>query len=63
VVLFVLALGQVAVDGVHGPLTSVIKGRSSGLRGGTTERPSGVGTGCIKHRYTLENVKIYLPES
>lgn len=70
-VLLVLALGQVAVDGVCGPLISVNKGRSSGLRGGVAERPPTLNLfnearwrmGFIKHRCTLENVQIHLLES
>ena len=70
-VLLVLALGQVAIDGVYGSPISVVEGTPSGLRGGTAQRPPGLSLfnearrrmGFIMHQCTLENVQIHLLES
>ncbi|KAI4840275.1 hypothetical protein E4T44_07956 [Aureobasidium sp. EXF-8845] len=70
-VLLVLALGQVAIDGVYGSPISIVEGNPSGLRGGTAERPPGLNLfnearrcmGFIMHQCTLENVQIHLLES
>ncbi|KAI4813374.1 hypothetical protein E4T44_10829 [Aureobasidium sp. EXF-8845] len=71
IVLLVLALGQTAIDGVHGSPISIVEGNPSGLRGGTSERPPGLDLfnearrcmGFIMHQCTLENVQIHLLES
>ncbi|KAI4796215.1 hypothetical protein E4T44_12109 [Aureobasidium sp. EXF-8845] len=70
-VLLVLALGQTAIDGIHGSPISIVEGNPSGLRGGTSERPPGLDLfnearrcmGFIMHQCTLENVQIHLLES
>ncbi|KAI1336423.1 hypothetical protein F5Y15DRAFT_427096 [Xylariaceae sp. FL0016] len=38
----VFALGQVAIDGMQGDPVATYKGRPSGVRGGTTDRPPGL---------------------
>lgn len=67
--LLVLALGQVAIDGVYGqPVSYSADGIPSGLRGGTVERPPGLGIfnearrriGFVMNQCTLENVQIFL---
>lgn len=66
--LFVLALGQVAIDGAYGAPVSSTNGVPSGLRGGTVERPPGLDIfnegrrriGFIMAQCDLENVQIHL---
>jgi len=66
--LLVLALGQVAIEGVHGTPISNTNGGPSGLRGGTAEKPPGLDlfnearrrVGFNVHACTLENVQILL---
>jgi len=67
--LLVLALGQVAIDGVYGsPVTTLSTGQPSGLRGGSNYRPPGLEifnearrlTGFSMNQCSLENVQIYL---
>jgi len=42
VVLLVLALGEVAIEGADGPPVHVYNGRTSGIKGGTKDRPPGL---------------------
>jgi len=67
--LLVLALGQVAIDGVYGsPLTVSPGGEPGGLRGGTRDHPPGLEIfnearrliGFSITQCSLENVQIYL---
>ena len=67
--LSVLALGKVAIDGVHGsPISVSASGEPSGIRGGTLERPPGLDIfnearrliGFSMNQCNLENVQIYL---
>lgn len=69
VALLVLALGQVAIDGVYGqPIGYSTDGTPSGLRGGTVDKPPGLEIfnearrriGFVMNMCTLENVQIYL---
>jgi hypothetical protein len=70
-VLLVLALGEVAIDGVYGSPISINDGIPSGIRGGTAESPPGLHLfnearrrmGFIMHQCTLENVQIHLLEA
>ena len=67
--LSVLALGQVAIDGVYGaPVSVSSSGEPSGIRGGTAEKPPGIDIfnearrliGFSMHQCNLENVQIFL---
>lgn len=65
-VLLVLALGQVAMEGVFDQPVSTVNGTPSGFRGGSAEKPPGLeifnearrGVGFIATNMTLENVQI-----
>ena len=66
--LMVFALGQVAVDGVHGSPLCHLDGVPSGLRGGSLVAPPGLRIfnearnlfGFVMSQCSLENVQIYL---
>jgi hypothetical protein len=66
--LLVFALGQLAIEGVTGRPTRGTKDESSGFRGGTIEKPPGLGLfnearrriGMINTQPCLENVQIML---
>jgi hypothetical protein len=66
--LLVFALGQLAIEGVTGRPTRETKDESSGFRGGTIEKPPGLGLfnearrriGMINTQPCLENVQIML---
>ena len=66
--LLVFALGQVAIEGVHGRPISVHDTQPSGLRGGSVEHPPGLAIfnearrriGFVATLNTLENVQIML---
>ncbi|KAF4550695.1 Fungal Zn(2)-Cys(6) binuclear cluster domain-containing protein 6 [Elsinoe fawcettii] len=66
--MLVLALGQIAHDGVTGAPFQSNSNSPSGLRGGTIEEPPGLEIfnearrrlGFVMHTCTLENVQIYL---
>jgi hypothetical protein len=66
--LLVFALGQLAIEGVMGQPTSKCNDESSGFRGGTIEKPPGLGLfnearrriGMINRRFSLEDVQILL---
>ncbi|PIA95088.1 hypothetical protein CB0940_08360 [Cercospora beticola] len=66
--LLVLALGQVASEGVFERPISMVNGTPSGFRGGTAERPPGLETfnearrrlGFVATQMSLENVQILL---
>jgi hypothetical protein len=66
--LLVFALGQLAVEGVVGQPTSAYNDESSGFRGGTIEKPPGLGLfnearrriGMVNTQFRLENVQIML---
>jgi hypothetical protein len=67
IALLVFALGAVATKGLRGPPIDVYKGRPSGLRGGSAERPPGLGLfnearkrmGFVLTDCDLENVQIF----
>jgi hypothetical protein len=66
--LLVFALGQLAIEGVVGWPTSVHNDEFSGFRGGTIEKPPGLGLfnearrriGMVNTQFRLENVQIML---
>jgi hypothetical protein len=66
--LLVFALGQLAIEGVVGRPTSAQNAESSGFRGGTIEKPPGLGLfnearrriGMANTQFRLENVQIML---
>lgn len=66
--LLVLALGQLAIEGVFERSISMVNGTPSGFRGGTLERPPGMEIfnearrrlGFVATQNTLENVQIML---
>jgi hypothetical protein len=66
--LTVFALGCVAIEGVFERPVSVVSGQPSGFRGGTIDRPPGIGLfnearrrlGFVVTQCTLENVQISL---
>jgi hypothetical protein len=66
--LLVFALGQLAVEGVMGRPTSKCNDESSGFRGGTIEKPPGLGLfnearrriGMVNRRFSLEDVQVLL---
>lgn len=68
VVLLVLALGQVAIEGVFERPVSVVNGAPSGIRGGTIQRPPGLEifnearrrAGYVANQVTLASVQIQL---
>lgn len=67
ITLLVLALGQCALDGSVGESVADDSGGQSGIRGGTTERPPGLGLfnearrrmGYLMTQCELENVQIF----
>jgi hypothetical protein len=67
IALLVFALGAVATDGVRGDPIEIYRGRPSGLRGGTVDRPPGLALfnearkriGFVLTECDLENVQIY----
>lgn len=66
--LLVLALGQLAIEGVFERPVSMVNGIASGLRGGTIDNPPGIEIfnearrrlGFISTKMTLESVQIHL---
>jgi hypothetical protein len=66
--LLVFALGQLAIEGVIGRPTSAHNDEFSGFRGGTIEKPPGLGLfnearrriGMVNTQFRLENVQIML---
>jgi hypothetical protein len=66
--LLVFALGQLAYEGVYAPSASAFHSEHSGFRGGTTNRPPGLGFfnqarqrfGLVATRSSLETVQILL---
>lgn len=69
--LLVFALSRLAIDGVYEPSTSTNHGERSGFRGGTIERPPGLGLfnearwrlGLMSSRCSLEAVQMFLLEA
>lgn len=67
-VLLVLALGQLAIEGVFERPVSMVNGTPSGLRGGTIDQPPGIEIfnearrrlGFVSTKMTLESVQIHL---
>lgn len=67
IALLVLALGELAAEGIRGMPLGSYNGRNSGLRGGTLERPPGLALfnearkriGFVLTECDLENVQIF----
>ncbi len=67
IALLVFALGELATEGSHGRPIDVYRGRPSGLRGGSVERPPGLALfnearkrmGFVLTACELENIQIY----
>jgi len=68
IALLIFALGELALQGIRGDPIEVYNGRPSGLRGGTLEKPPGLGLfneararlGYVIADMELENVQIFL---
>ncbi len=68
IALLVFALGELALQGIRGNPVEVFNGRPSGVRGGTVEKPPGLGffneararLGFVIANMELENVQIFL---
>lgn len=66
--LLVFALGQVAIEGVFGPSINVVNNKPSGLHGGSSSHPPGLGLfnearrhlGFVSTQCSLQNVQIML---
>lgn len=68
IALLIFALGELAIQGIRGDPIEIYNGRPSGIRGGTLEKPPGLGffneararLGYVIANMELENVQIFL---